>query len=387
MINNKKSILYRFFFIQTTFSPLSSIFILIIGIIAYQSIIKEFTPELEIPQALITVELLGASPNFIEKEITLKIEQKIKSLPGLKRYRSGSMDSISIISVEFDVETKMKDSMRILRDKVREVESVLPKKAKKPVIEQILVADFPVIAFLLYSKLDQSKLHKQAYYIMEKLQKLDGVRRVDIDGDRKEIIEVKLNPELLRSLNISTSHVVERIKEENLDMPWGKFYNDDFKLNFKLQGKLQSLDEFKNLPIKRFENGQLIRLKEIADVKKTLDTEKTKAYFSRHGIEYQKSVALLLYKLPGIDSIDLVEKAKALMKKNKSSDDWPDTIDYEVMLDESILIKHNLKTIFNNIWQAMLAVSFVLFIMLAWREAIIASFSIPLTFLGLISIL
>ncbi|MEW5819130.1 MAG: efflux RND transporter permease subunit [Cyanobacteriota bacterium] len=383
----KTSALFEFFFIKPVFSSLLLIMMIISGLIAYGAMIKESNPDLEIPQALIITTWPSASPDLIEKEITNKIEKKLKSLKNLKNYSSGSLDSVSIISVKFQADAPMQESMQMLQTKVREAEADLPEKAKKPKIEPFSISDIPIMTFMLYGNLDDALLSDAAKDIKTQLEKITGIKKVEISGNRKEIVQVQLLPERLNSLGISPTIVRERINEANQDMPWNKLENPDFTANLKLAGRFDNIKALKELPIIRLPQGRVIRLEELAIVKRDLATEKNRTFISKDNSDYQKCITLSVYKLPGQDTIELIDKSKAVINQIETSSDWPHGMKYEIMSDESVLIWENLLNVFNNCWQGMLAVFVVLFIMLTWREALICGLSIPITLMGTLAIL
>ena len=111
--------------------------ILLVGMLSYNTMVRENFPDLEIPQAIITTVWPGASPEQIEKEITKPLEEEIRNLRGLKSYTSGSYNSTSIIAVEFDADLSMSDSMQQLRAEVNKAESEFPANqgVEKPNIE------------------------------------------------------------------------------------------------------------------------------------------------------------------------------------------------------------------------------------------------------------
>jgi multidrug efflux pump subunit AcrB len=382
MTKNNDSAFFNFFFGQPIFSILALILFIMGGFIAYQSMIKETYPDLEIPQALIYTEWPGASPELVEKEITNKIESKIKSLKGLKRYRSGSQNSVSIISVEFDTNADLQESMQLLRTKVNESYADFPKDAKMSSIEPISVSDEPVMTFMMYGDLDEAVLSKISLDLKQRLERIQGIKKIELGGYRKEIVRIQLIPDRLREIAISPLLVKEKIVEANNDLPWGEFENDDFIISFKLAGRFTTLQDLEKLPIIRLESGRVVRLGEIATIRRDLDIELNRAFLSTQGNEFNKCIAVWVYKLPGKDSILLNKKVKAEVEKFSLSSDWPVNLKYQIVFDDSIKIWNNLISVFNNCWQAMLAVFLILFLMLTWREALIAGLSIPVTFLG-----
>ncbi|MCP4396714.1 MAG: efflux RND transporter permease subunit, partial [bacterium] len=145
---------FRFFFIKRIFSTLLLIMIVLGGLIAYQSLVKEANPDLKVPMATIITAWPGSSPELVEKEITINIEKNIKTLSGVKRYFSNSRNSVSALVVEFAADAPLEESMQLLRTKVNEAESEFPEDAEKPSVGVIELTNVPIVTFVLYGDLD-----------------------------------------------------------------------------------------------------------------------------------------------------------------------------------------------------------------------------------------
>ncbi len=387
MKTENTSSIFRFFFLKTIFSTLLLALLMLGGVIAYRSLVKEADPDLAIPMATIITTWPGSSPELVETQITTVIEKDIKTLSGMKRYVSSSANSMSALVVEFEADAPLEESMQLLRTKVREAEAEFPEGAEKSSIEAISVNDFPIITFILYGDLDDALLDTQARRLKDQLELVTGIRNVDISGSRKEIVNIQVFPAMLANLNISPLMVKNRIMQANIDMPWGKFENPDFNTFVELQAQFRDIDALRNLPIARLEQGRVVRLNEIARVRRDLEAETTRTSISVEGGAYRKAVSLSVYKSPGEDTIQVINKAKDVMRREERSMEWPHTLRYMEISDQSVIIWEILNDAFHNVWQAMIAVFIVLFIMLSWREAIIAGLSIPLTFLAALVIL
>jgi multidrug efflux pump subunit AcrB len=191
---------FKFFFLKTTLGLLVLFFLIIGGGLAYRSLIKESYPDLKIPIALVTTAWPGAAPELVEKQITNRIEESIKSLKGLKRYRSGSTNSVSLLILEFRAEASIEESMQLLRGKVAEVVSLLPKEAKKPVIEPLSVSDTPIVSFMLFGEQDAVLMDNVARWLESQIEKIPGIKKVDAWGSTAEIVSVQLIPSRLMKL-------------------------------------------------------------------------------------------------------------------------------------------------------------------------------------------
>ena len=378
--------LARFFFIRPVFAILLTFMLVASGLMAYQSIVKEAAPDLAIPQATVQTEWPGADPETIEKQITNKIEKKIKSMKGLKRVRSASFNSFSVIAVEFRPSANLTESMQILREKVRDAEPDLPSQAKKPKIEQVSVDDTPMLTIALFGEVDSVILGNAAKYLKDRLEKVPGVKKVDLGGRRKEVVQIQLDPSRLVALGISSTTVRDRIRTANLDMPWDRIENDDIGTTVRLYGRFRDVKDLGELPVSRLSAGRVVRLNEIGDVHRDLEREKSRVAVSWAGSKYVPSVDVSVMKVPGVDTLKTIDRIKALIEEQFESPAVPHGIKYSITSDQSEFIWEKLRDVFNNGWQAMLCVFLVLFFLLSWREALVAGLSIPITFLGALSL-
>ena len=378
---------FRFFFIKRIFSILLLVLLVLSGVIAYRSMVKESDPDLEIPMATVVTVWPGSPPELVEKQISTGIEKKIKSLSRVKRYFSSSRNSISAIVVEFDADASLEESMQLLRTKVNEAENEFPDGVETPEIEEIAVSEFPVLTFIFYGDLDDVQMDKQAQRLKNQLEIISGVKKAEVSGNREEIVNVQLLPSRLADLRISPLLVKNRIIEANIDMPWGKFEEPNLHSLLELQGRFRDIEVLKALPILRLAQGRVVRLKDIALVQFDLEEEKVRTSMSVEGEEYEKAVSIDVYKSPGADTIKVIQQARAMMEEAERSVDWPIALEYRVITDMSEQIWDSLGEAFNNVWQAMLGVFIILLVLLSWREALIAGLSIPLTFFGALAVL
>ena len=376
----------RFFFIRPIFAVLLTFLLVAAGLMAYQSIVKEAAPDLAIPQAIVQTEWIGADPETIEKQVTNPIEKKIKSMKGLKRIRSASFDSFSMIAVEFTPSADLMESMQILREKVRDAEPDLPRDSKKPKIEQVSVDDTPMLTIALFGEVDPIIIGNAAKYLKDRLEKIPGVKKVDLGGRRKEVVQILLDPNRLVALGISPTTVRDKIRTANLDMPWDKIESDEIGATVRLYGRFRDVKDLAELPVSRLNAGRVVRLDEIGDVHRDLEREKSQVSVSWTGSEFAPSLDVSVMKIPGVDTLKTIERIKSTLKQEFEGPGVPYGLNYSITSDQSEFIWEKLRDVFNNGWQAMLSVFVVLFFLLSWREALVVGLSIPVTFLGALSL-
>ncbi|WP_319421023.1 efflux RND transporter permease subunit [Pleurocapsa sp. FMAR1] len=383
----KASPFARFFFLRTVFGILLTILLVVGGLLAYGSMIKESNPDINIATASVTTTWGGADPETIEQEVTNELEKEIKSVEGVKTLKSASYSGYSLINVEFNSNADVNRSIQLLRDAVSKAESEIPREAEQPVVQQVSVNDAPILTVALFGDLDLAVLNQSAERLQDRLEGVPGVTEVTLGGSRDRVVQIQLNPSRLASLGISPTTVASRLRTANRDAPLDEIESSTIGTQVRFYGRFRSLKELQQLPISRLD-GRVIRLSEIAEIRQELEQEDTRAFISWQGEDYKPVVSVAVKKVPGQDSIKVIENVKAEIEAAKTdSNDWAYGMEYEVIADDSEIIWEQLGSLFVNSLQAMVAVFVILFIALSWREALIAGLSIPLTFLGTLAVL
>lgn len=377
----------QFFFLRNIFALLCLGLIIAAGLMAWNNMVRESNPDLAIPQATITTEWAGAAPEQIEKQISQELEKKIRGLKGLKRVESGAFNSYSIVTVEFEADEDTESAMTRLRAKVDEAQAEFLRVVKKPIIEQISVNDTPVISYMLAGNLPEEIIQRSALHIQNQLEQLKGVRKVNIAGERKDTVYVRLRPERLRSLDISPIVVQQRIVAANLDAAWGRYEAHHYNLELYFSARFSDIAQLKQLAITRLAPDRIIRLGEIAEIEQRLEKPNVKTSFSYKNQPFKNGVSLEVLKRAGGDSLAIIERIKHRIDELSQQSTWPYGLQATISNDSGDLIRESFDEIFNNVWQASCAVFIILFFLLTWRESTIAGLAIPLTLLASLAVI
>ena len=382
--------LARFFFLQPIFGILLLITLVLGGLMAYTQLVKESLPDLNIPQATITTAWPGADPRTIEEQVTDFIEDEVTTLEGVRKVDSASYDSFSVISVEFDASADPVDAMTRLRAAVADAEAELPADAERPTIEQASVDDRPILTFTLHGEAGSATMNRQARLIRDELERITGVKEVNIGGEREEIVQILLRPDRLLALGLSPSSVRNAVQQANVEQPFGEIHSDDIGAVVRLEGRFRDVDDLRSLPVARLTGpgaDRAVRLDEVASVRRMQETETSRAFFSAAGEEYAASLELSVRKSPGADTVNLVANLHAALIKMKEAGAWPSGLEYSVIQDEADQIMESLAEVFVSALQTMAVVFIILLLTIAWREAILAGLSVPVTFAGVLLVI
>ncbi|WP_133408083.1 efflux RND transporter permease subunit [Parashewanella tropica] len=388
-MTNKSSTqkLFHSIFVTPILGILLVLLIIAGGLLGYHGMIKEALPDLKIPIASVSAQWHGGIASIMEREVTEKIEAKIKNIEHLKRYSSGSSFGNSDLIVEFEANAPLESSMSKLRDAVNDAAADLPDNVKKPKVKVLSIRSAPIATFMLFGDVSKEQLDIISKLLKQKLQKINGITRVNILGNQKRYAKVQFIPDRLLSYNISPAEIGRIINLHDTDYPLGVYSGREMPLNIKSQTALYNIKDLQNLPILRQQNGHLVRLKDVAHVEKAIYQTNTETYFSVNGAAYGKGVSLSLVKGPGEDTIKLVKEAKHIFNQVAQSEAWPNTMQFKIISDNAEIIQQELdKTLINGM-QSVAVVFLVLFFLLTWREATVAALCIPITFLGSIFVL
>ncbi len=388
---SKASPLSRFFFLETVFAILLSILLIVGGLMAASTMVKEGNPDINFAIATIQTNWGGADPETIENQVTDKIEKELKSLKGLKDLSSASFDGSSLIKVEFEAEAPIAESIALVRAEVDEAKPEISNDADEPKVEQVATQDTPVLTVGLYGDIDLAVLSKAAEEIEDILETVPNVRKVDLSGNREEVIHIQLLPARMKAMGVSATQVANAVQKGNLDLPWDQIESDEIGTQLRYYGKFRSLEDLRNLPVSRLgeeTGGRVVTLQEVAEVRRDLEREKNRAFLSSDGGEFSTFINVDLVKVPGSDTVKVIEDSLAAIETAKQNPGiWPYGMEYRVINTDADQINKDLLNVFNNAWQGVLGVFVILLFALTWREAVIAGLSIPLTFLGTLAVL
>lgn len=341
----------KFFFLKTTFGILLTTLFVVGGVMAYFSLVKESLPDLDIPQATITTTWPGADPTTMEEQVTQEIEDELTTLADVKAINSASFDSFSLISVEFDASADSGEAIARLRETVADAEANLPSEAEKPAIEQVSVDDRPVLTVALYGDAGPAAFSALGEDLQDRLERIGGVNEVDVAGVREEIVQVLLEPQRLLALGLSPVQVRDAITRANLEQPFGEIESQEIGAVVRLEGQFQTIDDLRALPVARFgdgASGRPVLLGEIATVRRQLESEESRTFDSEDGERFRPSVSLSVKKVPGADTIQLIEDVLADIDAYAQTTAWPQGVEHTVVQNEAETIWDSLINVFNN---------------------------------------
>lgn len=369
---------WTFFIEKTALSYLLITALVIFGLVSVLSIQRESAPEVQIPIAVITSALPGASPEDIETLIVIELERAVENIASVKKMTSTSREGVGTVVVEFEASADIKESIDKVKDEVDRVKGSLPSDATDPVVIEINFSDQPVVIANIVSNLPATEFIKAADSLVGEIEAIPGVSRAEVTGVREREVTVVVRKEDLSLYGLTLQNVVSAIQASNVTAPIGTLEVDGIEYAVEFKGKLEQASHVADIPITT-KNGAVLRISDIAFVSDGIEKANTISRVSVDGSLPNQAATLMVYKQRGADITRMSKGISELIaeKKNGGNSGTEIVITY----DAGRQIIDDLKNLTSTGMQTVALVLLALLVSIGLRSAIIASFSIPLSFL------
>lgn len=283
------------------------------GVYSFSALPRESNPEVKIPIAVVVTTYPGASPADMEELVTKKIETSISGIKGVDKITSNSANSVSSIRVEFDSSVNLDDAMRSLRDQVNDAKKNLPTDANDPSVVAVSLDDSPIWIASFSSPVDGFTLRKEADDIKDELEKIQGVRQVNISGGDQREFEIAYDPQKLTYYNLSPDQANQLVKAANLAIPAGSFEGQKFTFPVRADGRFWTADTLSNLPLFHTDDGAQVLLKDIALVKENAIEKTVYSRYAAGGQASKENVTIQVVKKTGGNIVQTVNEVQSKM--------------------------------------------------------------------------
>lgn len=355
-----------------------SVVIVLFGLIGYKFLgVREF-PSVDPPVITVRTNYTGANAEVIQSQITEPLEKVINGIEGIRTISSSSNLGSSIITVEFNLNTDLETAANDVRDKVSQGLRQLPQDIDAPpVVSKADANSDPIISMTLLSN-TRSLLEVSDYaenVIAQNLQTISGVSSVQIWGQRRYAMRIRLMPDKLAAYALTPADIRQALARENVDLPAGKIEGNATELTVKTIGRLSGVSAFENMIVKEADET-IIRLKEVARVELGAENEET--ILKESGIPM---VGLALVPQPGANYIDIATefyKRYEVLKR-----ELPGDYSINIALDNTRFIKKSIVEVEETLIIALLLVILIIYLFFRdWRIAFRPLIDIPVSLIG-----
>jgi len=187
------------------------------GIFSYIKLPKEKFPDVVIPTIYVTTIYPGAAPSDIENLVSKPLEKQIKSISGVKKLTSNSVQDFSMVMVEFNTDVDVAEAKRKVKDAVDKARSELPSDLpKEPSVMEVDFSEMPILYVNISGDFDLNKLKKYADVAKDKIEGLKEITRVDVVGALDREIQINVDMYKMEAANLTMRDVEMAVAYENM---------------------------------------------------------------------------------------------------------------------------------------------------------------------------
>jgi hydrophobic/amphiphilic exporter-1 (mainly G- bacteria), HAE1 family len=369
-------------------SVVISLIITIAGAIALLQLPVTQFPDIAPPEVNVTTKYTGANAEACVKAVVTQLERAINGVPGMAYMTSVSgNDGSSVIQIIFKAGVDPELAAVNVQNRVSSTLDELPEEVIKAgvIVEKVQNSMLMYLNILSNNKtLDEKFLFNFTdINILPELKRIEGVGFADILGSREYAMRIWLKPDKLQMYNIGSSEIIEKLRQQNVEAAPGKIGESSGKQAQSIQyvlkytGKFNTKEEYENMVISSRPNGELLRLKEVADIE--FDSQEYDVVSKENG---QPSAAILIKQRPGTNAKDVINSIKQRMSEIKAQSFSPG-MDYTISYDISAFLDASIHEVIKTLIEAFILVALVVFIFLQdWRSTIIPILAVPVSLIG-----
>ena len=353
------------------------------GIFSISTTNVEFVSEINMPQVYVVSIWPGASSEDIEKEVINVLEDDFVTLPDFRSISSSASNSVGITIISFADGINPEDKIQDVRDRIRELEDDLPDDLSG--LPQCMVGGSAMLStatFAVYGGEDLGAVSKYVEDTLKpRLTQIDGVSKIDVAGTAEARVNVELRIKDLESKGINPLAVYQMLGYSNNSIPLGSSMYEEKKVNLKYDGTFTSLDDIRNLPVGATDEGQIIRLSDVADV--SISYPERDYYVRSEGDDI---IVVDVFKRSDGNAIKITNQITTVL--NECEKETGGAIKFKMIAEDKTTVTNSLSTVIQSGVMGILIAILVIFLFLNdIRATMVIGVSIPLsiffTFIGM----
>ncbi|SFL11184.1 efflux RND transporter permease subunit [Lysobacter sp. cf310] len=376
----------KFFIDRPIFAAVLSIVIFAAGLIAIPILPISEYPEVVPPSVMVRTVYPGANPKVIAETVATPLEEAINGVEDMMYIKSvAGSDGVLAITVTFRPGTDPDDAAVRVQNRVSQALARLPEDVRRQgVTTQKQAPVFLMVVHLTSPNGKYDTLYLRNYarlHVKDSLARLSGVGDAQIFGGGDYAMRVWLDPDKIASRGLTASDVLRAMREQNVQVSAGQLGaepmpNSDFLTLINAKGRLQSEEEFGNIVVKSGNDGEIVRLSDVARLELGAGD-----YSLRSQLDGKNAVGIGIFQSPGANALEIQEQVIANMDRLSKS--FPEGIKYEAVYDTTIFVRDSIKAVVTTLLEAIALVVLVVILFLqTWRASIIPLLAVPVSVVG-----
>jgi multidrug efflux pump len=348
------------------------------GLAAYRLLPVSPLPQVEFPTISVSAGLPGASPETMASSVATPLERQLGHIAAVTEMTSSSALGSTSLTLQFDLNRDIDAAARDVQAAINGARGYLPANLpNNPSYRKVNPADSPIFMLALTSPvLTRGQMYDAASTILaQKLSQVSGVGQVTVGGSSLPSVRIELNPPALDKYGIGLEQVRTALAGANANIPKGQFSDGHLTWEVDANDQMFTASDYEPLVV-AYRHGSAVRVSDIGQATDSVENIRNSGYANG-----KPSVTVSVYRQPGANIIDTVDRVRALLPQIKAS--IPQSIDVKVAMDQTVTIRASVSDTEKTLIISVLLVILVVFCFLRnARTTFIPSVAVPVSLIG-----
>ena len=348
------------------------------GAVAFRELPVSPLPQVDFPTISVGASLPGASPEIMASSVATPLERQFGRIAGITEMTSSSNLGTTSVTMQFDLSRNIDGAARDVQAAINAARSYLPSNLPgNPTYRKVNPADSPIMILALTSPVyDRGALYDAASTIMQqRLSQIQGVGQVSVGGSSLPGVRVDVNPTQLNSYGLGLQDVASMLSRQNANSPKGQIVDDTTSADIVTNDQLLKAVNYMPLVV-GYHNGAAVKLSDVANVQDSTENIRAAGF-----VNGKPSVLIIIYRQPGANIIDTVDRIRAAIPALKAS--VPSAIDTQIVIDRTQTIRASVRDTERTLLISISLVILVVFLFLrSVRATLIPAVAVPVSLIG-----
>ena len=348
------------------------------GAVAFRELPVSPLPQVDFPTISVGASLPGASPEIMASSVATPLERQFGRIAGITEMTSSSNLGTTSVTMQFDLSRNIDGAARDVQAAINAARSYLPSNLPgNPTYRKVNPADSPIMILALTSPVyDRGALYDAASTIMQqRLSQIQGVGQVSVGGSSLPGVRVDVNPTQLNSYGLGLQDVASMLSRQNANSPKGQIVDDTTSADIVTNDQLLKAVNYMPLVV-GYHNGAAVKLSDVANVQDSTENIRAAGF-----VNGKPSVLIIIYRQPGANIIDTVDRIRAAIPALKAS--VPSAIDTQIVIDRTQTIRASVRDTERTLLISISLVILVVFLFLRnVRATLIPAVAVPVSLIG-----
>ena len=349
------------------------ILLLMAGWVTYKNLPKEQWPDIQLPFIYIMMTLEGVSPDDAERLLARPMEQQVRTIEGLKEFRTHTYQGGASVVLEFQAGYDIDEALDDVREQVDLAKPELPEDTDEPFVQEVAFSRFPVLVVTLSGDVPERSLRTLADRLQDKIEGIPAVLEATMSGEREELVELVIDPLQVEAYGLSLDQIGTIVARSNRLVAAGTMDTGQGRFAIKVPGLFESASDILEMPVK-VSGDAVVQVKDIASLRRTFKDPDSVAR-----IDGLPAIGIEVSKRAGENIIETINQVRALVAAESQA--WPPQVKVTFSQDSSKEIRSMLGELENSLITAVLLVLIVIVASLGLRGGLIVGIAVPGSFL------